>query len=68
MRIQLQRRKTKNEERRIILQGLKNQANLFRLLYTPLETIEKNHNRINKFIMRNLLETIQKKDQDTLHF
>jgi len=62
MRIQLQRRKTKNEERRIILQGLKNQANLFRLLYTPLETIEKNHNRINKFIMRNLLETIQKKD------
>ena len=58
MRIQLQRRKTKNEERRIILQGLKNQANLFRLLYTPLETIEKNHNRINKFIMRNLLETI----------
>ena len=68
MKVQLHRKKTKNNERNIISNGLKTQANLFRLQYLPLETLEKNYNRVTKYIMRDLLETVQKKDKQNLHF
>ena len=40
------------------MDGLKNQTNLFKIQYVPLETLEKNYNKATKYILRDLLETI----------
>ena len=50
------------------MDGLKNQTNLFKIQYVPLETLEKNYNKATKYILRDLLETIQDKDRQNLHF
>ena len=68
MSVQLTEKKNYHEERKIILHGLKEDTNIIHLQYMPLDILEKNYNKTTKFIMRDLLETIQKKDKNSLHY
>jgi len=68
MSVQLAEKKNYQQERKIVLHGLKEDTNIIHLQYMPLTILERNYNKSTKFIMRDLLETIQKKDKYNLHF
>jgi len=66
MGIQISRKRTLQKERKFIQKGLSSTSNVFNIQNITLNDLEKNNEQANKFIMRDILHTLQMEDKLSL--
>jgi hypothetical protein len=65
--LQINRKRSIQKERHFILKGLTESSNVFKIQNISLSELEKNNDKANKFIMRDILQTLQREDKMCLN-
>jgi hypothetical protein len=61
--IQLSSKQSRQKKRNFVYKGLTTSTNVFNIQNISLSELEKNNDKANKFIMRDILHTLQKEDK-----